>query len=114
MRPAAAPLAQAVDAAGLRDAGTPLLSNVTARPLRTGDELRLELVEQVARPVLWADSMRAMLDGGVRTFLEFGAGQVLTNLAQRMARDVAATAVGDVASARGAVSWVHGKLDSGA
>jgi [acyl-carrier-protein] S-malonyltransferase len=106
MQPAAAPLASAVDAAPVRDAPNPLIANVTARPLTAAAELRRELVEQVAKPVLWADGMAFLLDAGVTWFLELGPGTVLTNLIQRLAPGLAARAAGDAQTARAAVSWL--------
>ena len=110
MRPAAVALSKAVELAEIQDAAVPLLANVVAAPLTEASELRRELVAQVARPVLWADSMRAMLDAGVGTFLEFGSGQVLTNLVQRLDQAPKAMAVNDSDSAHQAVAWL-GTLD---
>ncbi len=106
MAPAAEPLARAVVAAEIGDAQVPLVANVDARPVTAAGDLRRELAQQVARPVLWADSIQFMIDQGVRVFLEFGAGSVLTNLLQRLGRDLAAMAVGDAAAARAAVDWL--------
>jgi len=110
MRPAAVALSKAVELAEIQDAAVPLLANVVAAPLTEASELRRELVAQVARPVLWADSMRAMLDAGVGAFLEFGSGQVLTNLVQRLDQAPKAMAVNDSDSAHRAVAWL-GTLD---
>ena len=49
--------------------------------------------------MLWADGVQRMVDAGVTVFLEFGAGQVLTSLVQRLSGALQATAIGD---ARGA------------
>ncbi len=108
MLPAAAPLAAAVAAAEIVDAGVPLVANVDARPLSLAADLRLELSEQVAKPVLWADSMQCMIDAGTTAFLEFGAGQVLTNLVQRLDKGLAGHAVGNAATARAAIPWLLG------
>ena len=110
MRPAAVALSKAVEMAEIQDAVVPLLANVNAAPLTEASELRRELVAQVASPVLWADSMRAMLNAGVGAFLEFGSGQVLTNLVQRLDQASKAIAVNDSDSAHQAVAWL-GTLD---
>jgi len=107
MRPAAVALSKAVEMAEIQDAVVPLLANVNAAPLTEASELRRELVAQVASPVLWADSMRVMLDAGVGAFLEFGSGQVLTNLLQRLESAPKAMAVNDPGSARQAVTWLR-------
>jgi len=49
--------------------------------------IRAALVEQLVKPVRWAETVRAMLAGGVRTIIECGPGQVLTGLNRRIERD---------------------------
>jgi [acyl-carrier-protein] S-malonyltransferase len=106
MQPAAAPLAMAIAGAGIGSASVPLVGNVDARFLTGADELRRELSEQVAQPVLWADSLQRMIEAGVTVFLEFGAGQVLTGLVQRLEGDLQAMAVGDASTVQAAVPWL--------
>jgi len=102
MEPVVAPLAAVLAAATIGDARVPLVANVSARPIQRAAALREELAQQVARPVRWADSLQFLLDQGVRTFIEFGAGQVLTSMVQRLPApdgELRALAVGDVPSA---------------
>lgn len=106
MESAAEPLEHAVRRADIDSARVPLVANVTATPVTTPEELRLELVEQVARPVLWSDGLTRMREAGVDAFLELGTGKVLTNLVQRLDPAPAAAAVGDVEGARAAVEWL--------
>ena len=106
MEPAAEPLGEAVREAELRDARVPVVANVSAAPISLAAELRDELVEQLARPVLWSDSLARMRASGVDAFLELGAGKVLSGMVQRLDPVPAATAVGDVESARAAVEWL--------
>lgn len=110
MAPAAAPLAQIVAAAGIGKARLPLISNVTARAIREPEQLGDELAAQLARPVLWADSLEYMAGEGTDVFLEFGAGQVLTNLVQRLDPVLAARAIGDAASVRQTVPWLARRM----
>lgn len=104
MQSAAGPLAATLASAEIVDASIPLVANVDARPLTAADDLRLELAEQVARPVLWADSLQYMVDSGATVFLEFGAGQVLTRLVQRLGNGLAARAIGDAKALRAEVA----------
>ena len=53
-------------------------------PIRKAAEIRAELVSQVTSPVRWIASVRAMLAAGVDTFVEIGAGVVLTGLIKRI------------------------------
>ena len=86
MRGVGEALRPALDGAGFVDPHMPVLSNVTARPLTAATQLASELIDQITSPVCWADCVRAMLDGGVTSFIEFGPGRVLTGLVRRTER----------------------------
>ena len=62
------------------------VASSTARPLETEEDIRHELVEQLTGSVRWTESVRYMLDQGVRSFVEFGPGTVLTGLIKRIDR----------------------------
>ena len=86
MAPAADKLAEQLAAADIRDAAVPEIANYTAAPVRTADEIRTALKEQVASAVLWEDSVRTMLELGVDTFVEIGPGKVLSGLIKKVDR----------------------------
>jgi [acyl-carrier-protein] S-malonyltransferase len=73
----------------------PLVSNVDADTIRSGDEARSALVRQVTMPVRWEESMRLLLDEGVNTFVEVGPQRVLTGLMRQIERSVATLNVED-------------------
>lgn len=77
MRPAAERLSAALAELRLSAPRVPVLSNVTAAPVTTVDEVRRTLGAQVCAPVLWERSMRFALEAGVRAFVEPGPGNVL-------------------------------------
>lgn len=79
-------LAADLDATAFRDPRFPVVTNVDARPIRTGAEARDALKRQVSRPVLWTLSMEALRAEGVDRFVEVGPGRVLTTLIKRIAR----------------------------
>jgi len=83
MRPAAERLAAVLEAVPMRDPDVPVVSNVTAEPVYRATDIRRLLVEQVTRPVRWAQSVRRMAQEGVDTFLEIGPGKVLSGLIRR-------------------------------
>jgi len=96
MRGAAEALAPFVPQAdGVKDLSIPLVSNITARPLRTAEEVREELVQQLTRPVQWVNSVRYMIEEGVETFVEIGPGNVLSGLIRRIDGRVRRLGVGD-------------------
>jgi [acyl-carrier-protein] S-malonyltransferase len=76
----------------------PVVTNVEASPNQDADRIRELLVKQVSRPVLWEDSVRAMVDKGIDTFVEIGPGKVLCGLIKRIAKHVATLNVEDVKS----------------
>lgn len=98
MRPAAERLAKVLADVPLADARVPVVANVTARPVTQAAEIRRLLVEQVAAPVLWEDSVRTMLEAGVDTFVEIGPGTVLTGLIKKIDRRARCFNVHDPAS----------------
>ena len=90
MREAAEGLRKAVNAVRIEAVRTPVVSNVTARPLGTPEEIREELVQQLISPVRWIASVEYMVQQGVRTFIEIGPKDVLVGLHKRIAPDTTA------------------------
>ena len=84
MKDAAKGLECALDDAGFYEPEIPVVANVTAGLIRSGDEAKQLLKEQVTSPVLWADSMKKLLSSGFDTFIEVGPGQVLQGLLKRV------------------------------
>jgi [acyl-carrier-protein] S-malonyltransferase len=95
MADAAAALRPVLDTVEFRDPRPPLLANADARPLRTGDEARSELIEHLTAGVDWVAAVRRMVEEGVTTFVEVGPGRVLTGLIKRIAPDAEAIALDD-------------------
>ncbi len=77
----------------LQDARVPIVSNVTARPMQSTAELRVNLVLQLISPVRWRESMETMISEGVEEFIEVGPGRVLQGLLKRVQRDAPARGV---------------------
>ncbi len=98
MQPAAERLREALERVTLRDAQLPVVANVSAQPVQRAADIRRLLVEQVASPVRWAQSVTYMARDGVDTFVELGPGTVLSGLVKRCARGVTAWHVEDRAS----------------
>jgi len=96
MAPAREGLEPALGALELQDARVPLYRNVDARPVRTAEELRAGLVRQVDSPVLWTATIEAMIADGFDTFIEVGAGKVLSGLVRRVSREVRCLPAGTV------------------
>ncbi|TIW93518.1 MAG: ACP S-malonyltransferase, partial [Mesorhizobium sp.] len=68
------------------------------------DEIARRLVAQVTGRVRWRETVEWFAANGVATLYEVGAGKVLSGLARRINRDVAAGAVGTAADVEAALA----------
>ena len=66
----------------------PLVTNVDAEIITSGDEARESLIRMVTLPVRWEESIRELVEQGVNTFVEVGPGRVLTGLLRQIDRSV--------------------------
>jgi [acyl-carrier-protein] S-malonyltransferase len=80
MEPAQQRLQADLDATEFRDLTVPLVNGWQARIVRTGDEAREGLYQQVPNPVRWTDVIRELAAQDVSRVVEVGAGGVLTGL----------------------------------
>ena len=76
----------------------PVITNVDAEAINSGDEARESLVRQVTMPVRWLESVREMIEQGVNIFVEVGPGKVLSGLLRQIDRSVRCFNVEDAAS----------------
>lgn len=76
----------------------PVVSNVTARPHMTPEQISARLVEQVTSSVRWEESMRYLLAQGFTRFIELGPGTALTGFMKRIGTGVQMLNVADVGS----------------
>jgi [acyl-carrier-protein] S-malonyltransferase len=101
-------LADAFAAETWRDAGVPIVGNVTAEPLVDADRIRTLLAEQVRAPVEWVRSVERMAADGVETAVECGPGSALTGMVKRIAPGMRTANVGDLAGLDTAVGIIRG------
>jgi [acyl-carrier-protein] S-malonyltransferase len=74
---------------------TPLVANHSGLPVDDAEGVRTALIEQIAKPVRFADCVRSMVDAGCTSFLELGPGKVLTGLVRQVAGRDMDTATAD-------------------
>lgn len=86
MRPAEEKLATDLDKVMFSDLKFPVITNVDARPIRTGEEARDALKRQVSRSVLWTKTMDVLKGMKPDACVELGPGKVLTGLVKRASR----------------------------
>lgn len=100
MEPVRERLRRALERVEIRDARVPVVSNARAKYIRRAEEIREALVEQVASPVLWEQSMRFLLAEGYRSFLELGPGRVLSGFMKRISPEARVLSAGTVEALR--------------
>ena len=81
-------MAEALAQAHLVAPVIPLISNVTACCETDVDVIRQNLAQQVVGRVRWRETIHEMVRIGVDTFVEVGAGKVLSGIAKRIAPDI--------------------------
>jgi len=66
----------------------PLYRNIDAAPKSDAKDIRTGLIKQVDAPVLWSTIINRLRDDGFDTFIEIGAGRVLSGLCRRIDRSL--------------------------
>jgi [acyl-carrier-protein] S-malonyltransferase len=84
----------------------PVISNVTGEEVRTPEEIRETLRDQVTGTVRWSDCMQRLIDLGCDFFIELGPGNVLAGLLKRTNRGIAVMSVGEAESVRNCVAVI--------
>jgi [acyl-carrier-protein] S-malonyltransferase len=84
MRGAAERLRERLATVSIAAPRIPYYSAADARAHGDPDDIRATLVMQLASPVLWTSTVRALLDASFATVVECGPGKVLTSLNRRI------------------------------
>lgn len=66
----------------------PYVTNVTGRYVSDIEETKELLIQQIAAPVRWQQSVEEMIRQGVDTFVEIGPGRTLSGFLRKINRDV--------------------------
>jgi [acyl-carrier-protein] S-malonyltransferase len=98
MKPAETRLEADLQKVTFRDLRVPLVTNVDAEVITSGEEARAALIRQVCLPVRWEDSMRELVERGATFFVEVGPGRVLSGLLRQIDRSVHCANVEDETS----------------
>ncbi|MDA4846953.1 ACP S-malonyltransferase [Hoeflea poritis] len=93
MQPAADIMRQALETVDFKTPVAPLVANVLAGPVTDPSEIKALLVKQVTGRVRWRETISWFAANGVTEVCELGAGKVLTGLARRIDRSIAAKAI---------------------
>ena len=98
MEPARPGLMEVIDSLDWHDPTVPVIANCDARSITTAAEIKKELGMQIMSCVRWSDSIRFMLDNGVRDFVEVGQGRVLAGMMKRIDREANISNISDMDS----------------
>ncbi len=98
MQPAQDRLAEDLIALALQNPSCPVVCNVDAAPVSSGDSARDALIRQVTGSVKWDPSIHVLIGKGVKLFVEVGPGKVLWGLMRQIDRSKTCLPVGDEAS----------------
>ena len=82
----------------VKDPVVPVVANVTANYVSTGNEIKDLLIRQVSSSVLWTDTIEKLLADGVDLFIEVGPGKVLSGLVKKVNRKARVLNVEDFTS----------------
>ncbi|MFS8369777.1 ACP S-malonyltransferase [Acetobacter indonesiensis] len=93
MRPAEDVMAEALHKAEIAAPIVPIIANVTASKATDADTIRDNLIKQVTGRVRWRESVEAMGSMGIDTFVEIGAGKVLSGLVRRIDPEVSSLSI---------------------
>ena len=85
MESAAIRLAQVLEEMDAKAPQLPVYANYTAEPYGA-DDAKLLLEKQVSNPVRWQQTVEKMIEAGVDTFVEVGAGKTLCGLIKKTNR----------------------------
>jgi [acyl-carrier-protein] S-malonyltransferase len=100
MDSASAGLRGVLNGVEFRETDTPVVGNVTAKPLQDSDAIREELPRQMVSPVQWVESVLWMIEHGARTFVEIGPKDTLSKLIKHIDSTVDRVCIGDASAVR--------------
>jgi [acyl-carrier-protein] S-malonyltransferase len=104
MKPARDEMTPDLDAASFEDLDVPLVNNWRAREVRTAEQAREGLKQQIPNPVLWDRTIRYLARRNVKHFVEVGPGRVLTGLLRGIDRKLRGRSTHNLASVEGIAS----------
>jgi len=85
-----------------------VMSNVTGKEVKTLEEIRRTLQDQVTATVRWVDCMEGLLERDCEFFIELGPGGILAGLLRRISKGVDVMSVSDADSVRAAGERILG------
>ena len=106
MNNAAQEFSYSVDAVNFKMGEKSVLHNVDASYADDTNEIKLKLVEQLCKPVLWTSSVQKMQQLGVEKLIELGPGKVLSGLTRRIDKSLSSLAIIDTATVQSTIEEI--------
>ncbi len=100
MKPAALELSKLIGSLVIKEPKIPVINNVRAEVDNLPSIIGENLVKQIYSPVRWFDTVKFMVNNGVKSILECGPGKVLTGLNKRISSDITVDYLGGLAQLR--------------
>ncbi|MTI79843.1 MAG: ACP S-malonyltransferase [Firmicutes bacterium] len=88
MRPAGEKLNQAMEQVPFNNVNIPVVSNVTADFVKSAEDIKEKLYQQVFSPVRWEESVQNLHQQGYNAFVEVGPGKVLSGLVKKTLKGI--------------------------
>lgn len=104
MKPAAERLAADIAATPFAPPAIPVVHNVHAQTEADPEAIRRLMVEQIYRPVRWAECVHTLAAAGIGALVECGVGKVLCGLSRRIAPAVECRATEDAEALQAALA----------
>jgi [acyl-carrier-protein] S-malonyltransferase len=99
-----------LDETPISDPKTPIIGNVHATILKSTEEIRVDLRDQLTSRVRWTDSVNLLTSMGVKTYYELGPGKVLSSLMRRIDRTNSIHAIDAATSFSPILERVHSSI----
>ena len=106
MKDAAIDFKHSVDSINFQMGSEKVLHNVDADYSSNIEEIKLKLVEQLHKPVLWTSIVQKMKNSGVEKLIEAGPGKVLAGLTRRIDKSLSGSAIIDLTSLKSTIEEI--------
>ena len=106
MKDAAIDFKHSVDSINFQMGSERVLHNVDADYSSNIEEIKLKLVEQLHKPVLWTSIVQKMKNSGVEKLIEAGPGKVLAGLTRRIDKSLSGSAIIDLTSLKSTIEEI--------
>lgn len=94
-----------------RDPVCPVLSGISAEPIRDAGKARTALCSQIEQEIMWADCMDVCAESGITIALELGPGTSMSRMLRARHPAISCRSVADFRSLGGIRNWINSHFD---